>query len=95
MRKSDCNSLLLFLVFTLAFSPLVFAQSRVVSGVVLEQKNGQPLEGATITLKGGTTSTLADAGGRFKISIPTGNDLYRTGGLFHGLPLVANDHHIV
>ncbi|GAO42147.1 putative TonB-dependent receptor [Flavihumibacter petaseus NBRC 106054] len=46
------------------------AQSRVISGVVLEQKNGNPLEGATIIEKGSNNSTLADAAGRFKITVP-------------------------
>jgi TonB-linked SusC/RagA family outer membrane protein len=49
------------------FSAL-WAQSGQVSGVVTE--NGQPLIGASVTVKGTTSAVLTDADGRYTISVP-------------------------
>lgn len=48
-----------------------FAQTRDVSGKVLSPTN-EPLAGATITVKGTTTSTIAQTDGSFTIAVPTG-----------------------
>ncbi|ULQ55503.1 SusC/RagA family TonB-linked outer membrane protein [Flavihumibacter rivuli] len=75
MRRSPSLmfiGLLLLLLFPVS---TLLAQDRVVTGIVLEQKNGQPLEGATISLKGGSASTLTDASGRFQLSLPGGKQV--------------------
>jgi TonB-linked SusC/RagA family outer membrane protein len=51
---------------------LVHAQGRVINGVVLDQKTGLPMDGATVTVKGSKTSTSTDATGKFSISAPAG-----------------------
>lgn len=67
---------LLFLVLLLSWSVLgTFAQGRQVSGVVTSQENRSPVDGATVTVKGTTTSTVTDAQGRFKINVPADNSV--------------------
>jgi TonB-dependent starch-binding outer membrane protein SusC len=44
-----------------------FAQSRVIKGKVLDDA-GKPLSGATVNVKGTTTSTITDAVGNFEVS---------------------------
>ena len=44
-----------------------FAQSRVIKGKVLDEA-GKPLSGATVNVKGTSTSTITDAGGNFELS---------------------------
>jgi TonB-linked SusC/RagA family outer membrane protein len=72
MRKSALNFLLGSILLLLLQSQYASAQERILSGTVLEQKTGSPLEGATITIKGKTTSTITDASGRFNVTIPSG-----------------------
>ncbi len=65
------TTLLVFFGYCLFGITEANAQARTVSGVILDQKNGTPLEGATISLKGGG-SAVADAAGRFRLSVPAG-----------------------
>ncbi|HWK05164.1 MAG TPA: TonB-dependent receptor [Puia sp.] len=62
--------LLISLLATTAITPVVFAQTRSVSGTVKDDK-GNPLMGATVTVKNSKISTTSDAGGSFKISGPS------------------------
>ncbi len=55
-----------------------FAQNRVVTGTVLDEK-GVPVEGASIKVSGSKTGTSADANGNFKISVPAGSTLSVSG----------------
>ncbi|HEY4290989.1 MAG TPA: TonB-dependent receptor [Puia sp.] len=57
-----------FLVF---LSILSFAQTPAITGKVIDDK-GNPLPGATVTVKGSSLSVSADALGQFKISAPAG-----------------------
>lgn len=50
---------------------LATAQSRTITGTITD-KNGQPVAGATITLKQLNQGTATDAGGKFSLTIPTG-----------------------
>ena len=69
----------LTLFTVLMFSVLLtFAQSRVVTGVVTDDK-GAPVEGATIRVKGAKTGTAADANGSYRISVPAGATLVISG----------------
>lgn len=63
MRK-----LVLFLVMILSGS-LLYAQSRSISGKVVDQ-TGNPLAGATVTVVGGTSSATTNATGNFNLTIP-------------------------
>ncbi|ULQ51255.1 SusC/RagA family TonB-linked outer membrane protein [Flavihumibacter fluvii] len=60
-------SLLLFTALT------VQAQVREISGKITDQKDGSPLAGATITVKGTNVSTATGADGTFVISVPAGS----------------------
>lgn len=65
MRK--IVSLLLCFCFTLG---TVFAQNRIVTGKVLDEK-GAALVGVTVSVKGGTAKTTTGNNGSFSISVPT------------------------
>ena len=60
------------------FCVLAFAQNRVVTGAITDEK-GVAIEGATVTIKGNKTGTYADANGNFKISAPEGSTLIISG----------------
>jgi iron complex outermembrane receptor protein len=53
----------------LAASQTMMAQNRTITGTVTDEKNN-PIAGASITVKGNTTGTAADAQGNFTLSIP-------------------------
>ncbi|MDB5199977.1 MAG: TonB-linked outer membrane protein SusC/RagA family [Chitinophagaceae bacterium] len=57
---------------------LAFAQDRVVTGTVTDDK-GVPIEGATVRVKGSKTGTAADAMGNFRLSVPSGSTLVFSG----------------
>ncbi|HEY8688861.1 MAG TPA: SusC/RagA family TonB-linked outer membrane protein [Chitinophagaceae bacterium] len=57
---------------------LTFSQNRVVTGTVTDN-NGQPIEGATVRVKGGRTGTAADARGNFTITVPANATLVFSG----------------
>ncbi len=66
MRKLVCVSLMLMMC-TLH----VFAQDKTVTGKVTDERDGSPLSGVSVTLKGTNTGTTTGADGSFRISIPT------------------------
>jgi TonB-linked SusC/RagA family outer membrane protein len=57
---------------------LAFAQNRVVTGTVTDQK-GVAIEGASVKIKGSKSGTIADPNGNFKISVPQGATLIISG----------------
>lgn len=60
---------LLFLSFMLSAVALgAWAQGRQVSGVVTSNETKGPVEGATVSVKGTSTSTITDAQGRYSLS---------------------------
>jgi TonB-dependent starch-binding outer membrane protein SusC len=59
-------SLLLFTALT------VQAQTREITGKITDQKDGTPLVGATITVKGSKLSTATAADGTFSLTVPAG-----------------------
>lgn len=60
------------------FSALAFAQNRVITGTVTDEK-GDPLPGASVTIKGTRTGVSADNNGQFRISAKTGDVLVVSG----------------
>lgn len=58
-----------FLFLFLLSSSQVFAQ-RTISGQVVVADSGDPLEGATVVIKGTSLGVLTDANGKFSISAP-------------------------
>jgi TonB-linked SusC/RagA family outer membrane protein len=70
---------ILTLFIMLMFSGiLAFAQNRVVTGTVTDDK-GVPIEGASVRIKGSRTGIATDAGGNFSISVPPGATLVFSG----------------
>ena len=64
MRK-----ILLLSVFAmLGLCGQLFAQDKMVSGKVTDSKDGSPLPGVTVSVKGGTKGTTTDASGNFKLN---------------------------
>src|SRR5687768_4875865 len=51
------------------------AQVQTVSGSVVSTKDGSPLEGATVQIKGSTTGTTTDSKGSFSISASKGSTI--------------------
>jgi TonB-dependent starch-binding outer membrane protein SusC len=47
------------------------AQTKTISGKILDEK-GNPVAGASIVVKGGTTGTTTDATGHYKLNVPAG-----------------------
>jgi len=60
-------------VLLLAFA-MASAQTRPITGKVVD-KNGQPVAGASVVIKGSTTGTATDDAGVFKLSIKNGDVL--------------------
>ncbi len=49
-------------------------QKHVITGMVVDE-NGVPLPGVNVVIKGTTTGTVTDAGGRFSIQVPDGETI--------------------
>ncbi len=62
-----------FLFAILAFTPPVLAQQRIKG--VLRSSSGEPLSGATITVKGSGRSVVTDTAGQFVLEAARGNSL--------------------
>lgn len=60
----------LVVVFILAISQCVSAQTLPVSGSVISKTSGQPLAGVTIISKSNNTTAITDANGNFSLNIP-------------------------
>jgi TonB-linked SusC/RagA family outer membrane protein len=58
------------LVLMLTLFQAVLAQTRAVSGRVVDQKTGEGLPGATVLLKGTTTGISTNADGNFTLTVP-------------------------
>jgi len=54
----------------LLLSVTVQAQTRTVTGKVSDAKNGSPLVGASVVVKGGKRGTVTDANGNFSLPVP-------------------------
>ncbi len=63
MRKKIFYMLLLFL-------PLFSAAQKIITGTVKDEKTKQPLQGASVVVKGGSGGTTTNATGEFSLSVP-------------------------
>jgi len=52
------------------FSGMMWAQTRQVTGQVVNDGTGEMLSGASITVKGSSKGTVTDPQGKFSITIP-------------------------
>lgn len=64
----------LLLFFFIALAPPLQAQSNIVSGHVVNE-TGQPVQGASVVVKGTTTGASTDASGNFRINAPANGTL--------------------
>lgn len=61
---------MLFLVMLLGLVPIVFAQTKEIKGVVLDDA-GFPLHGVTVSLQGSASATQTNEAGAFNIRVPS------------------------
>src|SRR5882724_382008 len=45
-------------------------ETRTITGTITDQKNGEPLVGVSVAVKGTSQGTLTDINGKFSISVP-------------------------
>jgi TonB-linked SusC/RagA family outer membrane protein len=69
MGKVTLTRAILLFICTLSISIISFAQERKISGTVKDDK-GDPLSGATITVKGTKVATATNANGIFNLDLP-------------------------
>lgn len=76
MKKSKRSLTRIFtaLLLLMGFSLTGFAQN-VVTGKVTNSKDGEPIRGVTVSVKGTKTSTQTDIQGTYKISVPQSNSV--------------------
>lgn len=65
LLRATALPLLLFL-----FSLPSFAQNKTVSGKITDSRDGAPIVGASVTIKGGKTGTTSGADGSFSLPVP-------------------------
>ncbi len=61
----------LLVVLAMLWALLSFSQTRTVTGSVTDQRDGQPLAGVTVSVKGGPVSTTTQPDGTFSINAPS------------------------
>lgn len=64
-----------FLTFFLMLFCLVSFAQQNVTGIILEEATSEPLAGAAVQVKDSHSGTIADADGRFSISVSPGQTL--------------------
>jgi TonB-dependent starch-binding outer membrane protein SusC len=64
------RTLLLVCSCIMLLTTAVFAQGFKVTGKILSKSTSEPLEGATVTVKGTSTAVMADKNGIFSINVP-------------------------
>ena len=74
------KKLLLFLLVTAFLSGIVTAQTRTVTGTVVDEK-GAPVQAASIRIKTTNKGVAADNNGQFRIQVKPGDVLVITGGI--------------
>ncbi|HTE01068.1 MAG TPA: TonB-dependent receptor [Mucilaginibacter sp.] len=67
MKKNLLSLFLLFSCFSFAF-----AQNKVITGKVTDQKDGSPLPGVSVTVKGVSGGTQTGSNGSYSITVPAG-----------------------
>lgn len=71
--------------------PLAAAAQTTVTGKVVSEKDGTPVEGATVLVKGTKTGTSTNASGNFTISVPAGGVLVITSVSFNAKEVKVKD----
>jgi len=71
MRKKVCSRVLLFLIGVFFLLSAAFAQSKTITGTVLDDK-GSILSGVTVMVKGEKITTTTNVEGKFSVTVPAG-----------------------
>ncbi|MGI4727189.1 MAG: TonB-dependent receptor plug domain-containing protein [Janthinobacterium lividum] len=66
--------LLIFLVL-FVFSEAIFAQTRIITGIITGKEDGLPLPGVSVMVKGTKTGTQSGPDGSYAIKLPDGQSL--------------------
>ena len=69
------KTLLMALVLLIGISALASAQTRTVTGTVMDPTIGEPVPGATVLVKGTTRGVATDIDGRFSIQVQPGDEI--------------------
>jgi TonB-linked SusC/RagA family outer membrane protein len=75
LPRQRCRSYWLLFIFFFLHQFTLQAQTRTVSGTVIDATNGQPVVGATVSVVGSTEATATDAAGKFSIQLPANSRL--------------------
>ena len=65
----------LFVLFVLLIPSALFAQRMTIKGKVIDSKTSEPLVGATVRVKNGTSSTVTDDKGMFRLETPSSESI--------------------
>src|SRR3954465_4656189 len=68
----NLKRLFMAFVLPLAFMAFAHAQDKVVTGKVTDSKDGTPLVGVSVSVKGTTKGTQTASDGSFRLSVPSG-----------------------
>ena len=71
-KKMRMNKIVMLLC-SLLLGSISFAQTKQITGVLVDATSNQPITAATIKVKGKSTSTVTNAEGHFTITVPVGN----------------------
>jgi TonB-linked SusC/RagA family outer membrane protein len=71
--KSICSGIALLVVLAIFFPSTISAQVKKVTGKVITSTNGDPVNGASIIVKGTKNGTFTNAEGSFSIDVPSGS----------------------
>lgn len=63
---------IVMLLCSLLLGSISFAQTKQITGVLVDATSKQPITAATVKVKGKSTSTVTNAEGRFTITVPVG-----------------------
>lgn len=66
----NLKRLFMMLILPVILGSSAMAQNKIVTGKVTDSKDGQPLPGVSVVVKGSTTGTTTAADGTFKLSVP-------------------------
>ena len=72
-QKKMLMNKIVMLLCSLLLGSISFAQTKQITGVLVDATSNQPITAATIKVKGKSTSTVTNAEGHFTITVPVGN----------------------
>ncbi len=82
------------LAFLFAFSTLqLFAQSRAVTGKIIDQVTGKPLQDVNVNVKGTTQTTTTISKGSFSITVPSASSVLSLSYIGYGTQEITVSNH--